>query len=54
MLRTSCKLAPAGDDVRLATPLNKVKPGSYLEKEVRHLFKNGYKVSKDGKWLRKQ
>lgn len=40
-----------GDNIRLATPLNKVKPGSYFQKELNYLFKKGYKASPDGLWL---
>ena len=40
-----------GDKIRLATPLNKVKPGSFFEKELNYLFDKGYKVSSDGLWL---
>ncbi|GAA4314351.1 RHS repeat-associated core domain-containing protein [Compostibacter hankyongensis] len=40
-----------GDNIRLATPLNRVKPGSYYQKELNYLFEKGYKVSSDGLWL---
>ena len=38
-----------GDNIRLATPLSKVKPGSFFQKELNYLFSKGYKV--DGLWL---
>ncbi len=40
-----------GDKIRLATPLNKIKPGSFFGKELNYLFDLGYKVNEDGKWL---
>ena len=40
-----------GDNIRLATPLSKVKPGSFYQKELNYLFDKGYKVSSDGLWL---
>lgn len=40
-----------GDNIRLATPLNQVKPGSFYQKELNYLFDKGYKVSSDGVWL---
>lgn len=40
-----------GDNIRLATPLNQVKPGSFYQKELNYLFDKGYKVSSDGLWL---
>ncbi len=42
-----------GDNIRLATPLNQVKPGSFFQKELNYLFGKGYKVSSDGLWLTK-
>ena len=42
-----------GDNIRLATPLNQVKPGSFFQKELNYLFDKGYKVSSDGLWLTK-
>jgi RHS repeat-associated protein len=42
-----------GDKIRLATPLNQVKPGSFFQKELNYLFDKGYKVSSDGLWLTK-
>ena len=40
-----------GDNIRLATPLNQVKPGSFFQKELNYLFDKGYKASSDGLWL---
>jgi RHS repeat-associated protein len=40
-----------GDKIRLATPLNQVKPGSFFQKELNYLFSKGYKVSSIGRWL---
>jgi RHS repeat-associated protein len=40
-----------GDNIRLATPLNQVKPGSFFQKELNYLFDKGYKVSSDELWL---
>ncbi|MCZ4245439.1 hypothetical protein [Pedobacter punctiformis] len=40
-----------GSDIILATPINKVRPGSYFEKELNYLFSKGYRVSSDGRWL---
>lgn len=37
-----------GDDILLATPIEKVKPGSYFERELKYLFDQGYKLSQDG------
>jgi len=41
-----------GDNIRLATPLNSVKPGSFYEAELNYLFGKGYSVSSDGLWLK--
>lgn len=43
-----------GDNIRLATPLSKVKPGSFFQKELNYLFDKDYKVSSDGLWLVKK
>ena len=40
-----------GDQIRLATPLNQVKPGSFYQRELNYLFGKGYKVSSDGIYL---
>jgi hypothetical protein len=40
-----------GDNIRLATPLNQVRPGSFFQKELKYLFDKGYKVGSDGLWL---
>ena len=37
-----------GDKIRLATPLNQVRPGSFYQKELNYLFSKGYRVSSDG------
>jgi RHS repeat-associated protein len=40
-----------GDNIRLATPLSQVRPGSFFHRELSYLFSKGYKVSSDGHWL---
>ena len=35
-------------EFNLATPIDKVRPGSYLEKEINYLISQGYKLSSDG------
>jgi hypothetical protein len=40
-----------GSEVRLATPLDAIRPGSFLEREVQYLFKNGFVPSADGTML---
>jgi hypothetical protein len=40
-----------GDNIRLATPLNKVKPGSFFEKELKYLLGKGYRIYLDGEYL---
>lgn len=40
-----------GDNIRLATPLSQVKPGSFYQQELNYLFGKGYKVSSNGLWL---
>jgi len=42
-----------GDNIRLATPLDQVKPGSFYQMELNYLFGKGYKVSNNGLWLYK-
>ncbi|HWE01864.1 MAG TPA: hypothetical protein VG326_05590 [Tepidisphaeraceae bacterium] len=37
-----------GETFRLATPLDEVRPGSFLEDEVNHLTTNGYQLNSDG------
>jgi hypothetical protein len=37
-----------GDDILLATPLEKVRPGSYFQRELDYLFGKGYRLSPDG------
>ena len=41
----------AGADFILATPLSKIRKGSSLEREVKYLLENGYKVAGDGSKL---
>lgn len=45
------RLIRRGDVVDLATPLNKVKPGSYFERELQYLFDKGYSLAKKGNQL---
>ncbi|RYC66959.1 RHS repeat-associated core domain-containing protein [Spirosoma sordidisoli] len=40
-----------GDDVRLATPLDQVRPGTYYHRELEYLFRNGYRIGSDGRTL---
>jgi hypothetical protein len=37
-----------GDQFKLATPLDKVRPGSFYEKEIQYLTSKGYRLSADG------
>jgi hypothetical protein len=37
-----------GDDILLSTPLDKVIPGSYFERELQYLSGKGYRPSADG------
>lgn len=37
-----------GSEFNLATPIDKVRPGSYLQKEIEYLTSQGYKLSSDG------
>ena len=37
-----------GDEIVLATPLERVKSGSYYQRELNYLFQKGFQVSKDG------
>jgi hypothetical protein len=39
------------DQFRLATPINQVRPGSYYQKELNYMYKQGYKISPNGLWL---
>jgi hypothetical protein len=48
------RMITRGDKIRLATPIDKVKPGSSYEKELNYLFERGYTVSPDGIWLIKK
>jgi len=45
------RMIKRGDDIMLATPINKIKPGSYYQKEIQYLFEKGYKLSPDGRYL---
>lgn len=38
------RMIARGDKIRLATPLNKVRPGTYYERELNYLFGKGYRV----------
>jgi hypothetical protein len=40
-----------GDRIVLATHVEDVRPGSFLEREIQYLQTNGYAVSKDGHQL---
>ena len=37
-----------GDQFKLATPLDKARPGSFYEKEIQYLTSKGYQLSADG------
>ncbi|MCL5039044.1 MAG: hypothetical protein M1299_04340 [Firmicutes bacterium] len=37
-----------GSEFNLATPIDKVRPGSFLQKEIEYLTSQGYKLSSDG------
>jgi len=37
-----------GAEFNLATPIDKVRPGSYLQKEIEYLTSKGYKFNEDG------
>lgn len=43
-----------GNEIVLATSIDKVKPGSYFERELNYIFDRGYKISQDGKRLVRQ
>jgi len=40
-----------GDTFRLATPIDQVRPGSYLEKEIQYLTGKGFQLNGDGSAL---
>lgn len=40
-----------GDDIILATPLERAKPGSYFQRELDYLLAKGYRPSADGSRL---
>ena len=42
------RMIKRGDRIKLATPISKVKPGSYYEKELKYLMKSGYKLNNKG------
>lgn len=42
------RLVSRGDDVVLSTPLNQVRPGSTLEREIRYLATQGYEAVANG------
>jgi hypothetical protein len=42
------RLIARGDDVVMATPLDRVRPGSTLEREIGYLLGHGYEVVDDG------
>lgn len=37
-----------GSEFNLATPIDKVRPGSFLQREIEYLTSQGYKLSNDG------
>lgn len=37
-----------GDDIRLATPIDAVRPGSFYERELQYLMSRGYSPGSDG------
>jgi RHS repeat-associated protein len=45
------RMISRGDNIRLATPIEQVKPGSFYQRELNYLFDKGYKLSSDGQWL---
>jgi hypothetical protein len=42
------RMVARGDEVQLATPLDKVRPGSYFARELEYLAQKGYRPSIDG------
>ena len=42
------RMIARGDDVILARPLDKVRPGSFFESELQYLQSKGFKPSADG------
>jgi hypothetical protein len=40
-----------GSEIRLATPLHAIRPGSFLERELQYLFAKGFVPSPDGRRL---
>lgn len=45
------KKIAANHNFRLATPLERARPGSYYIRELKYLFGKGYMLSPDGLWL---
>ncbi len=42
------RMISRGDNVILATPLDKVRPGSFFDRELQYLQSKGFKPSADG------
>ncbi|MET0465389.1 MAG: RHS repeat-associated core domain-containing protein [Chitinophagaceae bacterium] len=47
------RMIARADNIRLATPLEKVRPNTFYEQELKYLLDKGYKLSPDGLWLTK-
>lgn len=45
------RMMQADHNFRLATPVERARPGSYYVRELNYLFGKGYKLSPDGLWL---
>ena len=45
------RMISRGDEIILATPLDKVRPGSYFARELEYLSSKGYVPSADGTHL---
>jgi hypothetical protein len=37
-----------GDDIRLATPVDRARPGSFYERELRYLVSKGFRPNRQG------
>jgi hypothetical protein len=37
-----------GDDIQLATPIHRVRPGSFYERELQYLGSRGYRPNQGG------
>ena len=48
------RLIARGDQIVLATPLERVRPGTYFARELEYLAGKGYMPSSDGKALVKR